>query len=73
MPSISKTKTFRITNTQFALLESPKNKSKASAIVRVLLSLYFNGRLAMDDVQRLIDEDLQISKERNVATKKGDK
>ena len=47
----------RVTATQSALLKTPKYKGKASAIVRVLLALYLNGRLAVHDVEALVEAD----------------
>jgi hypothetical protein len=49
--------TVRVTSTQAAILKSAKYRGKPSSIVRVLLSLYLNGRLLALDVEALIDAD----------------
>jgi hypothetical protein len=41
--------TVRVTLTQYALLNTPKYSRKSSALIRVLLSLFFNGRIKEAD------------------------
>lgn len=52
---------FRITHTQHNLLETSLYKDKASAIVRVLLQLYFNKRIP--GVDSLIEAERILIKE----------
>jgi hypothetical protein len=53
--SRSKVRAFRITHTQNNLLNNAPYKGKANSIIRVLLQLYFNKRLPMNDVETLIE------------------
>lgn len=65
MPANTKPRSFRITVTQNALLNKPSVKYKASAIVRVLLNLYLNARLKMDEVETAIAEEVRAADLRN--------
>lgn len=47
---------FRITLAQDSFLDQPQYKTKASAIVRALLTLYLEGRLCIEGA---IEEDLR--------------
>lgn len=49
---------FRITHTQDSLLNNPSIHSKSSAIVRVLLNLYFNKKI--QGVEALIEAELDV-------------
>lgn len=69
MAKLTVPKTFKITTTQKALLESPKYRSKSSVIIRVLLNLYLNGRLAVSELERLIDAEALASNQRDCKTK----
>jgi hypothetical protein len=63
--SRTRSKTFRITLTQFSLLKnSPRYRSKANPIIRTLLNLYLNKRLSTvdgSDIERLIEIDIEQS------------
>lgn len=50
-------RSFRITYTQDALLDREQLSNRASAIIRTLLSLYFNKKIK--DVEALIDKEVQ--------------
>lgn len=54
-------RTFRISHTQSILLANPKIKTKASAIIRVLLQLYFNKRITGVDL--LIENELKATEQ----------
>jgi hypothetical protein len=55
--SRTRTRGFRITHTQDSLLNSPSIGNKASAIVRVLLTLYFNKKIPGIDL--LVEAELK--------------
>jgi hypothetical protein len=57
--SRTRAKTLRISNTQFILLESPAYKKRASALVRVLLTLYFNKKLTAFSIDSLLENELR--------------
>jgi hypothetical protein len=63
----SKTKVWavRITHTQYALMNSSKMMGRQSALARVLLSLYFNGKLNW--IEPLISDEI---KQANIEQKK---
>ena len=54
----SKTKVYslRVSNTHYALLNTERMSGRASALIRVLLSLYFNGKLKW--VEPLLEEEV---------------
>jgi hypothetical protein len=65
--SRTQTRTFRITNTQYNLLNTAPHKTRASAIVRVLLALYFNKKIPNIDLLIKAEEsDIQTAKEKNL-------
>jgi len=69
MGQTSKILAVRISTTQALLLKQPKYKDKQSAIVRALLSLYLNGRLAMEAVERAIQMEIDSAAQRDNKTK----
>lgn len=48
----------RITRTQFGLLSKIRAESKMSPLIRVLLGLYLNGRLAGFNIEAAIQEEV---------------
>ena len=58
MPTPQKTRGIgiRLSQTHYYLLQSPKYKGKGSALVRVLLALFFNGKIP--DVNALFEEEV---------------
>lgn len=67
---------FRISHTHHGLLNDPKFKSRSSALVRVLLGMYFNGRIPEADL--LLEHEIKrateaVSKHNGVNVKKGDR
>jgi hypothetical protein len=63
MPTPQKTRGIgiRVTTTQYALLNTPKYKNKSSALTRVLLSLFFNGRIP--EAASLLELEISRAKE----------
>ena len=59
--SRTQVRSFRITHTQDALLDREQRSGRASAIIRTLLSLYFNKRI--DGVEALVDEEVKKSRQ----------
>jgi hypothetical protein len=65
--SRTRVKGFRITHTQFALLETPPHKEKAGAIIRVLLQLYFNKRIpGIDALIKAEEESVELIQASNL-------
>ena len=60
--SRTRTRTFRISHTQFALLSAPVFRERASPLVRVLLHLYLNKKLDALNIEELVNEELGKSK-----------
>lgn len=71
MPQESKVLAVRISTTQDSILRTPKYKNRKAAIVRALLTLYLNGRLAMESVERqiLVESEAAILRDNKTKSK----
>lgn len=73
MPSSSqrtKSRSFRISHTQYKLLGAPLFKDRASPLIRVLLHLYLNRKLDGFNIEELVNKEVYVQ---NAAEKEGQK